>query len=105
MLASAVATRPKLLLLDEPVGGLNAKEIDQCAIVFRRLRDAHDMTIVVIEHVMGFMTALSDRVMILHHGRKLYEGSAAGLAEDREVIEVYLGASGASEIRAAAGEA
>jgi len=101
MLASAVATRPRLLLLDEPIGGLNAKEIDQCAVVLRRLRDAHAMTIVVIEHVMSFMTALSDRVMILHHGRKLYEGSAAGLAQDRDVVAVYLGASGASEIRSA----
>ncbi|MGD9915484.1 MAG: ABC transporter ATP-binding protein [Rhizobiaceae bacterium] len=101
MLASAIATKPKLLLLDEPVGGLNAKEIDQCAVVFRKLRDSHAMTIVVIEHVMSFMTAIADRVLILHHGSKLYEGTAAGLAQDRDVIEVYLGASGAEAVRAA----
>ena len=101
MLASAIASRPALLLLDEPVGGLNAKEIEQCAAVFRRLRDFHGMTIILIEHVMSFMTALADRVMILHHGRKLYEGSAAGLADDEEVVEVYLGVSGTSDIKAA----
>ena len=101
MTGCAIASRPKLLLLDEPVGGLNAKEIDLCAGVFRRLRDFHGMTIVLIEHIMSFMTALADRVMILHHGRKLYEGSAAGLADDEEVVEVYLGVSGTSDIKAA----
>ncbi|KQU92815.1 hypothetical protein ASD12_26115 [Mesorhizobium sp. Root102] len=104
MTASAIASRPKLLLLDEPVGGLNSKEIDHCAGVFRRLRDYHGMTIVLIEHIMSFMTALSDNVIILHHGRKLYEGSAKGLADDKEVVEVYLGTAGASAVRAAATE-
>lgn len=104
MTACAIASRPKLLLLDEPVGGLNAKEIEFCAGVFRGLRDFHGMSIVLIEHIMSFMTALSDKVMILHHGRKLYEGPAKGLAEDREVVEVYLGTAGANAIRAAATE-
>lgn len=102
MTACAIVSRPKLLLLDEPVGGLNPKEIDFCAGVFRRLRDFHGMTIVLIEHVMSFMTALSDNVLILHHGRKLYEGPARGLAEDKDVVEVYLGAAGANAVRAAA---
>ncbi|MBN9235700.1 branched-chain amino acid transport system ATP-binding protein [Mesorhizobium sp. YL-MeA3-2017] len=104
MTACAIASRPKLLLLDEPVGGLNANEIDLCAKVFRRLRDFHGMTIVLIEHIMSFMVALSDNILILHHGRKLYEGPATGLAEDREVVEVYLGAAGATAVKAAANE-
>ena len=100
MLGSALASDPKLLLLDEPVGGLNAKEIEHCAEILRRLRDAHGVTIILIEHVMSFMTALSDRVLILHHGSKLYEGSATGLAENEEVVQVYLGTSGAKDVKA-----
>lgn len=100
MLGSALASDPKLLLLDEPVGGLNAKEIDYCSEVLRRLRDAHGVTIILIEHVMSFMTALSDRVVILHHGSKLFEGSAAELVENEKVVEVYLGTSGAKDIQA-----
>jgi branched-chain amino acid transport system ATP-binding protein len=101
MLGSALAANPRLLLLDEPVGGLNATEIEHCARIVRRLRDMHGMTIILIEHVMSFLTSLSDRIVILHHGSKLYEGSAAGLAEDQNVVEVYLGASGASAVKAA----
>lgn len=101
MLGSALASDPKLLLLDEPVGGLNAKEIDQCADVLRRLRDHHGITIILIEHVMSFMTALSDRVLILHHGSKLFEGPAADLVENEEVVKVYLGTSGAKDIQTA----
>ena len=99
MLGSALASDPKLLLLDEPVGGLNAKEIEYCADILRKLRDAHGVTIILIEHVMSFMTALSDRVLILHHGSKLYEGSAADLVKNKEVVEVYLGTSGAKDIQ------
>lgn len=98
MLGSALAGDPKLLLLDEPVGGLNAKEIEYCAEILRRLRDAHGITIILIEHVMSFMTALSDRVLILHHGRKLYEGAASELVNNKEVVEVYLGTSGSRDI-------
>jgi branched-chain amino acid transport system ATP-binding protein len=98
MLASAVASRPRLLLLDEPVGGLNAQEIEQCAAVFRRLRDFHGMTIVVIEHVMSFMAAIADSVMILHHGAKLFHGSAEDMAKNDAVIEVYLGTSGTKAV-------
>ena len=99
MLGCALASNPKLLLLDEPVGGLNAREIDYCAEILRRLRDSHGVTIILIEHVMTFMSALSDRVLILHHGSKLYEGTAADLVKNEEVVEVYLGASGAKGIK------
>ncbi|MCA2380090.1 ABC transporter ATP-binding protein [Agrobacterium genomosp. 3 str. RTP8] len=104
MLASAIASKPRLLLLDEPVGGLNAREIEQCTDVFRRLRDDYGMTIVVIEHVMSFMTAIADTVMILHQGRKLYHGSTADLSGNAAVVEVYLGISGTTDLAAASKE-
>ncbi len=95
MLASAIATAPKLLLLDEPVGGLNAKEIDQMMALVRGLR-ARGITVILIEHVMRFLVQLSSRVLILHHGTRIYEGSPSGLVRDRTVIDVYLG-EGASK--------
>lgn len=99
MLASALVMKPKLLLLDEPVGGLTHKEIDHVAEIVRRVA-ATGVTVLLIEHVMRFLVQLSSRVLILHHGRKLYEGPAAGLANDRDVVDVYLG-KGAGEYVAA----
>lgn len=102
MIGCAIVSYPKLLLLDEPVGGLNPAEIETCASVFRQLREFHGTTIVVIEHVMSFMTAFADRVMILHHGAKLHEGPANSLADNPEVVDVFLGVSGAADSRAGA---
>ena len=99
MLAAAVVRQPKLLLLDEPVGGLNRHEIDEIMELIRRFRDEYTLTIVLIEHVMRFLVALSDRALIMHHGQKIYEGSASGLAQDRTVIEVYLGERMAERLR------
>ena len=95
MLAGALATEPKLLLMDEPVGGLNAAELDQMMALVMGLRE-RGMTIVVIEHVMRFLLRLSSRVLVMHHGEKIYEGDPAGLTRDATVVDVYLGA-GASE--------
>lgn len=95
MMASAMATRPKLLLMDEPVGGLTAKEIDRVMQAVRTIKAA-GVTIILIEHVMRFLVQLSDRVMIMHHGEKLFEGAPGSLVNDRAVVEVYLG-KGASE--------
>ena len=95
MLASAIATRPKLLLMDEPVGGLNAKEIDLMMALVRSLRQ-RGITVILIEHVMRFLVQLASRLMILHHGEQIYEGSPKGLVHDRTVIDVYLG-EGASK--------
>lgn len=103
MLASAIATEPRLLMLDEPVGGLNKDEIHQCAEVIRHIRAERNLTIVLIEHVMSFVTALADRVMVLHHGAKLYEGSIAGMAESADVVSAYLGSSGLKDLQKAAG--
>lgn len=95
MLAGALATRPRLLLMDEPVGGLSPKETDHLMNVVRGIA-ASGVTIILIEHVMRFLVQLSTRVMIMHHGERIYEGAPKGLASDRTVIDVYLG-EGASQ--------
>lgn len=96
MLAGAIACDPKILLMDEPAGGLSPQEIDHVIELMRTVRSELNLTIVLIEHVMRFFVALSDRVMIMHHGEKIYEGLPAGLLTDKTVIDVYLG-EGASE--------
>lgn len=95
MLAGAIASRPKLLLMDEPVGGLTSQEIDHMMSVVRGIA-ASGITIILIEHVMRFLVQLSDRVMIMHHGENIYTGPPGGLVRDRTVIDVYLG-EGASQ--------
>ena len=95
MLAGALATRPRLLLMDEPVGGLNPRETDHFMEVVRRIVQS-GVTIILIEHVMRFLVQLSSRVMIMHHGERIYEGPPRGLTSDRTVIDVYLG-EGASQ--------
>ena len=99
MIACALVSQPKLLLMDEPVGGLNPHEIDEMLDLLRRVRRERGLSIILIEHVMRFLVALSDRIMIMHHGQKIYEGSAKGLAEDRTVVEVYLGEGMADHLR------
>lgn len=90
MIAGAIATRPKLLFLDEPVGGLNSSEIDHIIGLVERLK-ANGMTVVLIEHVMRFLLALSSRVIIMHHGKKIFEGPPQAVAEDPVVVDSYLG--------------
>ncbi|MEI9405308.1 ABC transporter ATP-binding protein [Mesorhizobium argentiipisi] len=95
MMASAMATKPKLLLMDEPVGGLTAREVDRVMEAVRAIKAA-GVTIILIEHVMRFLVRLSDRIMIMHHGEKIFEGLPTKLLDDRTVVDVYLG-QGASE--------
>ncbi len=92
MLASALATDPKLLLLDEPIGGLNPAEINQSVEIFMRINQELGVTLVVIEHLMKVLMGFSKRMMILHNGEKICIGSPQEVANDKEVIEVYLGA-------------
>lgn len=99
MIACALATRPAVLLLDEPVGGLTVAEIDQTIEMIAKVRSEWPVTIILIEHVMRFLVALCDRAVIMHHGRKIYEGPISGLAGDREVVEVYLGETAARRLR------
>ncbi|MGU3454127.1 ATP-binding cassette domain-containing protein [Methylobacterium sp. 391_Methyba4] len=85
-----LAAEPALLLLDEPVAGLSDAETAQTAALIRSLRRP-DRAILVIEHDMGFVEAIADRVTVLHEGRTLYEGSMQGARADARVIEVFLG--------------
>lgn len=85
-----LAAEPALLLLDEPVAGLSDAETVQTAALIRSLRRP-DRAILVIEHDMGFVEAIADRVTVLHEGRTLYEGSMQGARDDARVIEVFLG--------------
>ncbi|HSH42353.1 MAG TPA: ABC transporter ATP-binding protein [Arenicellales bacterium] len=102
MLASALVTRPRVILMDEPVGGLNPQEINLVMELVASLRDS-GITIVLIEHVMRFLVRLSDRIMIMHHGSSIYDGSPEGLADDERVVEVYLGKAASGQIRDARG--
>lgn len=95
MAATAVVTKPRLLLLDEPVGGLTTGEMDAFRKVLLAIKET-GVTIVLIEHVMRFLVSLSNRVLIMHHGQKIYEGSPEELVSNDQVVDVYLG-KGASE--------
>ncbi len=91
MIAAALATRPKLLLLDEPLGGLSPTEIVASVEYFQKINKELGVTIIVIEHIMKFLMAMSDRMMILHNGSKIAMGLPSEVAKDKNVIEIYLG--------------
>jgi branched-chain amino acid transport system ATP-binding protein len=88
--ARALATRPRLLLLDEVMSGINPAELAVMMDLVRRLH-AEGLTIVVIEHIMAAMMRLAQRIVVLHHGERIAEGTPAEVAADRRVIDAYLG--------------
>lgn len=96
-LCRALLMRPKLLLLDEPAAGLPHSEVEQLIDTVKRLRAEDDVTIVIVEHHMGLIAALTDRVVVLDHGRKLMEGTAAEAQSDARVIEAYIGKDAADD--------
>jgi branched-chain amino acid transport system ATP-binding protein len=89
--ARALATEPRLLLLDEVLAGLNATEARDALDLLRHLRDSRSLSIIVIEHVMKALMQLSDRIVVLHDGLKVMEGIPAEVANDPRVIKAYLG--------------
>ncbi|CDX32212.1 Branched-chain amino acid ABC transporter, ATP-binding protein [Mesorhizobium plurifarium] len=92
MVASAVFHKPKALLLDEPVGGLMPREIDEFIALMAQLRE-RGICIVFIEHVMRFLTAVAGRALIIHQGRLIYDGDPHGIVDDETVRSVYLGSA------------
>jgi len=103
-LAKALATGPKLLLADESLGGLDDTEMGQAADMLRKIRDELGITIIWVEHIMGVLMRVVDRVMVLDHGEKISEGLPSEVSGDPRVVEVYLGTD-ADATQAAAGEA
>jgi branched-chain amino acid transport system ATP-binding protein len=104
-IARALASEPRLLLLDEPTAGMNPAETEDAIALFRRLRDGLGITILLIEHDMRVVMNISERISVMDYGEKIAEGEPREIASNPRVIEAYLGrgAAGSNAVEIAEG--